>query len=190
MQHSIFAMELCAPYQAGHQMHRDLAAIVKRQAVVNGFQEKWQVYRDAAAVLHANVGSFVRGCWDFFDDDQRAQKDFAMWTNGMLTEEGSRRAPSGLPDPYRGESRYLTFTMAFLLIQGTPTERTLAQRCTIPQEHLWRRDVFAHLLEGIAYLNFASVKGDVMYLLPRDEDWGLTEQDLTAEKFQYLRGIG
>jgi hypothetical protein len=189
MRHSIFALEICAPYQAGSPMHRDLRAIVQRQATANGFQQKWQVYRDAGQVLHAHVGTFVRGCWDFFDDDARALRDFEMWTNGMLTEEGSRRAPSGLPDPYRGEARFMTFTMAFLLLQGSPTERGLAQRCMIPQEHLWRRSVFAHLLESIPYLNFASIKGDVMYLIPRDEDWGLTEADLQAEKFQYLRPV-
>jgi len=189
VQHSIFALEVCAPYQAGSALHRDLAAIVKRQTKTNGFQQKWQVYRDAAQVLHANAASFVRGCWDFFEDDERAQKDFAMWSNGMLTEEGSRRAPSGLPDPYRGDARFLTFTIALLLVQGTPTERTLAQRCVIPEQHLWNRGVFAHLLEGIAYVNFASVKGDVMYLIPRDEDWGLTEEDLRAEKFKYLRAV-
>lgn len=190
MQHSIFALEICAPFEPVRGMHRDLREIVKRQATVNGFQQKWQVYRDAAAALHANVAHFVKGCWDFYDDDARALRDFEMWTNGMLTEEGARKSPAGPADPYRGENRYLTFTIALLLIQGTPTERTLAQRCTIPQEHLWRRDVFSHLLEGISYVNFASVKGDVMYLLPRDEEWSLTDQDLGTKKFEYLRALG
>jgi hypothetical protein len=36
-------------------------------------------------------------------------------------------------------------------------------------------------------INFASVKSDIMYLLPRDDDWGLTVDDLAQEKFHYLR---
>jgi hypothetical protein len=107
----------------------------------------------------------------------------------MTTEEGSRREPSGRPDPYRGEPRYLTFTMTFLIVQGSPTDRALAQLCSIPEAYLWRRDVFGRILAGMSVINFASVKSDVMYLIPRDDDWGLTSSDLTAEKFNYLRVI-
>ena len=32
-----------------------------------------------------------------------------------------------------------------------------------------------------------SVKADVMYLIPRDDGWGLTAQDLQHQKFEYLR---
>jgi hypothetical protein len=189
MQHSIFAMELCAPYQAGSPLHTGLRELVRTHPRAATFQQTFEIYRRIAELLGAHIGTFEKGCWDFFDEDERAQNDFRMWCNGMLTEEGSRREPSGAPDPYRGEARYLTFTVAVLLINGTPTERTLNERCRIPEEHLWRRDVFFHLIEGLPYINFASVKGDVLYLIPRDDDWGLTPTDLTAEKFHYLRPI-
>ena len=152
-------------------------------------QQKWQAYRNITDLLLPHVPRFEKGCWDFFDNDERANSDFQMWCNGMLTEEGSRKSPSGHGDPYRGEPRYLTFTVAVLLIQGTPTERLLAQRCTIPKEHLWRRDVFAHIIEGLPHINFASVKGDALYLIPRDDTYGLTKQDLEHEKFKYLRPL-
>ena len=38
-------------------------------------------------------------------------------------------------------------------------------------------------------VNFASGLSDVMYLLPRDDDWGLTVDDLREEKFAYLRPV-
>jgi len=28
-----------------------------------------------------------------------------------------------------------------------------------------------------------------MYLIPRDEDWSLTSEDLSDQKFQYLRPL-
>ena len=34
-----------------------------------------------------------------------------------------------------------------------------------------------------------AVKSDVLYLIPGEEDWGLTEVDLEAKKFEYLRKI-
>ena len=110
-----------------------------------------------------------------------------MWSNGMLTKEGVRPGPSGMPDPYRGDPRYLTFTMALLLQQGSPSDRMVQQLCNIPQAYLWHRDSFARILRGLGQVSFASVKSDVLYLIPRDEGWGLTAQDLTAKKFEYLR---
>jgi hypothetical protein len=189
MAHSIFALEVCAPYQAGSPLHTGLRELVRNHPKSAGLQQKWQVYQRVSQLLVANIGTFEKGCWDYFDEDQKAQDDFKMWCNGMLTEEGSRKEPSGAPDPYRGEARYLTFTVSVLLIHDTPTERQLRERCRIPEEHLWRRDVFQHLIEGLPFINFASVKGDVLYLIPRDDDWGLTPSDLTAEKFKYLRQI-
>ena len=54
----------------------------------------------------ANLDNVAKGCWDYFDDDARAQRDYKMWVDGMLTEEGARTQPSrqGGGDPYRAES--------------------------------------------------------------------------------------
>ncbi len=47
---------------------------------------------------------------------------------------------------------------------------------------------------GVAFVNggvvnFASVRSDIMYLIPRDDDWGLTVADLSQPKFEYLRAL-
>ena len=79
--------------------------------------------------------------------------------------------------------------MTFLMLRPSPTDRAFSQLCDIPEPHLWRRDVFGRILQGMGVVNFASVKSDVMYLLPRDDDWGLTVDDMREEKFAYLRPI-
>jgi hypothetical protein len=38
-------------------------------------------------------------------------------------------------------------------------------------------------------LNFAAIKSDCAYLIPRDNGWGLTQQDLAEPKFHYLRTV-
>lgn len=154
-----------------------------------GLDAKWYAYQHAREALLANFHALERGCWDYFDDPERAEKDFRMWLGGMTTEEGARSAPSGRPDPYRPEPRYLTFTMTWLIQQGTPADRALRDLCDIAEPELWRRWVFAHILRGMGVVSFASVVSDVMYLIPRDDDWGLTAQDLTDPKFHYLRVI-
>jgi hypothetical protein len=189
MQHSILAMEVCARMEPGSGMRRALRDVIAKAPQAMSFNQKWQQYQRAAGIVLEHLSLVERGCWDYFEEDAKARRDFDMWTNGMLTEEGVRPEPSGMPDPYRGEPRYLTFTMAFLLVQGSPTDRMMGHACNIPQQDLWRRDVFARILRALAHLSFASVAADVCYLIPRDDGWGLTQQDLMAPKFEYLRQL-
>lgn len=189
MESSIFAIEVCARLDRAPNLLPLLRSAVTDQPAAVGYQQKWALYRRAAEGLFGHLGMIERGCWDYFDNTQRADKDFAMWLGGMTTEEGARKQPSGRPDPYRGEPRYLTFTMSFHIVRPSPTDLAMRRLCNIPQPNLWKRETFGRILNGMGVVNFASVKSDVMYLIPRDEDWGLTAGDLQDPKFQYLRPI-
>lgn len=184
MQQSIFAMELC------FRMYGDLHAQLKRalpdQVVMQGVGQKWQQYRRVAQILHDGIHLAEAGCWDYFDDHDRAERDFAMWKKGMTTAEGERAGPL-VWSP--NEPRYLTFTMAFLLAKDSPSDVALRGSCDVPEAMLWQRGVFARLLREFGQVSFASVIGDVSYLIPRDPDWALTAIDLTDPKFHYLRRL-
>jgi hypothetical protein len=185
--HSIFALEVCARLVPESPLRAALASVIAAAPERMRLQQKWQQYTRASQLIAENLHTVERGCWDYFNDDAKARSDFAMWTNGMLTEEGVRREPSGLSDPYRGGPRYLTFTMAMLILQDSPTDRMMLDLCAIPEDNLWRKETFARILRGIAHVSFASVKSDVLYLIPRDDEWALTGQDLEDPKFSYLR---
>ena len=189
MSSSIFSIEVAARLDRAPNLLPLLRSAIVEQPQAIGLHQKWLLYKRASDALLGHLGLIERGCWDYFDDDARAEKDFKMWLGGMTTEEGARRQPSGKPDPYRGEPRYLTFTMTFLIVRPSPTDHALSRLCEIPEQHLWRRDVFGRLLGGMGVINFASVRSDVMYLIPRDDDWGLTAAALAEEKFHYLRSL-
>ena len=186
---SLFSIEVAARMDRAPDLLGQLRTTIANQHAAVNLQEKWQAYRDAAGALLGNLGAIERGCWDYFDEPTRAEKDFRMWLGGMTTEEGVRSGPSGAPDPYRGEPRYLTFTMTFLMVSPSPSDEAMSRLCSIPESYLWRRDVFGRILAGMGVINFASVQSDVMYLIPRDQDWGLTVDDLAEEKFEYLRAL-
>jgi hypothetical protein len=188
MKHSIFAFEICGKLEPGGRLHSELRRLVTEAPANATLQQKWLFYRHAVNELLVALPLFDRGCWDYFDDDARARADYEQWVAGMVTEEGARHQPSG-DDPYRGQVRYLTFTMAFLLVHDSPTDHAVRQLCNISQAHLWHRGTFHHILSGLGVLNFASIKSDVSYLIPRDVGWGLTVEDLAHPKFQYLRPI-
>jgi hypothetical protein len=189
MKRSIFAIEMCLVLDPSTSLQHDLKQLLTTNTEKLSYDGKWYLHQTASQALLANRHLWHRGCWDFFDDDTKAQNDFRMWVNGMLTEEGARKSPSGLPDPYRGQPRYMTFTMACLLVQGSDSERSLSRVCDIPQSMLWHRSSFERVLQGIRWINFAVVEADTMYLIPGDLGWGLTQSDLSAKKFEYLRPI-
>ncbi len=187
MELSIFAMELCYRYDpALHAILRDHATA---QPDALGLHEKWVAYRNCEADLLANLDRVDRGCWDYYNDDERAKRDFAMWVGGMTTDETARTSPSPPVDAYRDTPRYMTFTMALLIAQGTPTDAALFQLCNIPDNRLWEKAVFTRILQGLGVINFASVKGDVMYVIPRDGEYSLTPEDMSEDKFGYLRPL-
>lgn len=188
MQHSIFAIELALPLDVA--LHASLRNLVIDHPVRSGYGDKWDLYRSAATQMLAHLDRAERGCWDYFDDNTRALRDYDMWVKGMTTEEGARTEPSGMPNPYRGVATHMTVTMAFLIVANTPADTAICTLCNIPEENLWKRQTFARILSGMGELSFASVKSDVIYVIPGDDTWGLTLDDLADAKFDYLRVIG
>jgi hypothetical protein len=185
---SIIAIELCARFDA--ELHAALLEAVRVEGDRLDFGARWRRFKDAGDALIAASDHWHMGCWDFWDDNDKAHSDFQMWVQGMMTREGARTAPSGGADNYRGnEARYLTFTMACLLDFGSACERKVASVCDIPKDELWKRTTFQRVLRGMRHLSFAAVEKDTMYLIPRDVDWCLTDSDLAEPKFHYLRAI-
>lgn len=189
MSHSVFAMELCFRIEPGSPLQGHLREALYKLPAAMSAHEKWEYYRWVSEMLVNHLSFADAGCWDFWDTDSKAQSDFKMWCDGLFTEEGGRKTPSGPPAPFRGDVRYMTFTVALLLQYGSYTERGMSRLCNIAEANLWQRATFAHILRGIRSISFASVKGDVVYLLPRDADWGLTAEDLRQPKFEYLRPL-
>lgn len=188
MLHSYLALEICSKYEPGGRLHSNLHGMLRNHPANATLHQKWTFYRGVAEEILVSLSLVERGCWDYYDDDARARADYDQWVNGMVTEEGARHAPSG-SDPYRGDPRYMTFTMAFLMVKDSPCDLAIRDVCNIPEAHLWKRDTFRRILLGLRALNFSSIKSDVAYLIPRDDGWGLTQQDLALPKFQYLRPL-
>jgi hypothetical protein len=184
---SILAIELCARFDPA--LHAALRAIVTVERERMSYGERWARFGDAGWALTSASALWVSGCWDFWDDDAKAQSDFRMWVEGMMTREGARAEPSGADDPHRPFPGYLTLTMACLIQRGAQCERQLAAICDVPEERLWARDTFLQILDGLRMLSFSVVEKETMYLIPRDPGFALTDSDMANQKFHYLRPI-
>jgi hypothetical protein len=190
MKHTVFAFEACARMEPESVLHQNLLRLLGAQPKEPNHQQKWTFYRDCAGEILAAQDRVTRFCWDYFDDDKMAVSNYDEWVAGMTTAEGARAQPSGAVDPYRGgDPRWLTFTMAFLLVKDSGCDESVRDQCAISEEMLWHRDTMRRVLGAVPMLNFAVIKSDVAYLIPRDDAWGLTGDDLAQPKFNYLRPI-
>jgi hypothetical protein len=184
---SIFAMQLCLRHDP--TVSAALAPLLARGSDRPSPGELWNLWTAAARQLAGQKRWWLSGCWDFWDDTAKANKMYPDWADGLMIEKGARAEPSGAADPYRGAERYMTVTMACLMQRGTASERSMAAVCDIPEAYLWHRATFDRLLGGISNINFASVERAVLYVVPRDDDWSLTPDDLRLPKFEHLRPI-
>lgn len=184
---SIFALEVCLPYDAAlHDALRQQVAWRPPRATPG---DKWTVYNGLFRLLGEAVPHIHRGCWDYFDDDSKARRGFADWSRTLEGGLGPRTSPSGDGDPYRGVQTYMTATTAFQIQRDTVCDSAIRDLCRIDPADLWRRQTFARILAGLGALNFDRVQADVSYVIPRDLTWALTQDDLASPTFEYLRTI-
>ena len=191
IRYSVFALELASSMR-NERLFQRLRAIVARQPAAQSFAEKRELYLDISQTLLAELPVFGRGCWDYFLDADVAEAKYAEWCQGVTEHEGVRQGPMrGVGGPYRasGEEGFFAFTVAMLVTRGSNTDATLQERCDEAQGRLWGRGTFCDFIQALPELNFASVRSDVVYLIPGNDTWALTEADLAGPKFAYLRRI-
>ncbi|CAN5276194.1 hypothetical protein BH09MYX1_BH09MYX1_02700 [soil metagenome] len=189
MASSFFSLEICMRIDPGSTLLSDMRTLILAQRPTCTMNEKWQVAERASGLLLGNLHHADRGCWEYFDEEMRAKELWTDWSKVVETKTGARTTKSGAIDPYRGGTRYMTVTMAYLLVRDSPTDEKLRMFYNVGEARLWKRETFTAILSAIPHVSFASVRGDTLYMIPGDDEWGLTDDDLADAKFNYLRKI-
>ena len=79
--------------------------------------------------------------------------------------------------------------MIFLLEEGSNTDRTLGERCDMPESEYFTRTTFGRLFATIPLFNFANVEADAVYLMPGSDEDGLSEEDVHGGGYEYLKPL-
>lgn len=182
---SILSMQIALPLESAYRRHlHDLVLSTGDRAMV---AHKQAFYQALSRALVEAARWFEYGVWDYWDDNEKAQAGFADWAAGLQGKE-ARSAPGPVAAP--GEKRYMLVTLAFLLRSGSNSDSTAASCCNALKEgEYWQRATFVRLLNCVGWLNFASVESDVFYLVPGDDSFALTTEDLLSQNYHYLRSL-
>jgi hypothetical protein len=182
---SLFALQVFLPLPAADSLRHDLVETVRRMPDQSGFAAKNDAYAHITRLLHAHVGGFTFGVWDYFEDNDVAKREWQQWCEG--TEADAREAPA--PDPYRAGAAQMFVTLLLLMAHGKAADRMMCEACRMPEGTEWTRQTFGRLLAVLPQLNFATVSSDAIYVRPGVMGGGVTAAELGEEHYQYLRKL-
>src|SRR5262249_45829430 len=76
--HSIFALEVCARLVPESPLRAALSDLIRSAPERLSLHQKWMQYQRAGQLIVESLHLCEKGCWDFFDDDARARRDYDM----------------------------------------------------------------------------------------------------------------
>lgn len=185
MRVSLFALQVFLPLPAADSLRADLVQAVRQMPDHSSFSAKNDAYAHIVRLLHAHVGGFQLGVWDYFEDNNVAKAEWDQWCEG--TEADAREAPA--PDPYRTGSLQMFVTILLLMAHGKAADRAMCAACAMPEGTEWTRQTFGRLLAVLPTLNFATVSSDAIYVRPGVMGGGVSAAELGEEHYQYLRKL-
>jgi len=147
------------------------------------------MYTRLSGILQRILPLTISGYWDLIRDPPKAQEEFDSWCGEV---EGTAASPPTEPAGFFAPSsagEHSIVTVAFLVQKGSNSDHTLGARCDIPESQYWTRATFAQLIATFPLLNFASVVGDAIYVVPGPGGKGPTAQELQGDGYDYLKRL-
>ena len=168
------------------RLHEIIAQSSSEQSLV----EKRAFWKRATAVLNEAVPAFEYGFWDLIRGSG-AEEEFESWSSEIEGNLATEKEELGnAPDEISrisAEKRYIVVTLIFLVEGDSNSDRTLVERCDVPESEYWTRLTLGRLIATIPLLNFANVEADAIYLAPGSEEDGFSLEDLHGGGYEYLK---
>ena len=149
-------------------------------------QEKRRFLKRFVALLEESELFWSYGFWEYIDTPEPAAQAFNTWVDeiesGMATEE--EELGESIDDLRRTSNRkdYIVVTLVFLL----DTPYAPAQQIESDDE-TFLKETFTALVQGLTSLDPRTIQADGTYVVPGNEEDGLSEDDLYGPGWEYLR---
>jgi hypothetical protein len=190
MSNTFFGIQVAVRHFITDPLRPQLHEIIARSTSEQSLAEKRAFWKRVAAVLNEAVPAFEMGYWDLIGGD-RADEEFESWSSeiegSLATEKEELGAAPDEVSRISAEKRYIVVTLLFLVEAGTNSDRTLAERCDVPESEYWTRLTFGRLIATVPLLNFANVVADAVYLAPGTDEDGFSMEDIHGGGYEYLK---
>jgi hypothetical protein len=185
MANTLFAIQVFLPLEPNEALRRQLRKLILDAPDAQTPGEKRRAYEQITRALLGASGQFTVGNWDYTDDGDEADTEFEHWCAGTESDAKEREAAGDKG----GGARSMFVTLAFLMESDEAAAQDFGEACDLQDHDLWKRSTFVKLLSVIPRLDFSTVVGDAVYLCPGDKEYGLTEEELSDESYEYLHKI-
>ena len=148
--------------------------------------EKRRFIKRFTALLEESELFWAYGYWDYYDNAHEASEEFDTWVSEI---EGSlatveEELDDEIDNLRRTSNRkdYVVVTLAFLLDEAYgPAEEVESE------DDAYLKETFASLVQGLTRIDPGTIQADAAYVVPGNEDDGLSEDDLYGPGWEYLR---
>lgn len=148
-------------------------------------QEKRRFIKRFVALLEESELFWAYGYWEYNDDPDEAADEFNTWMNeiegSLATEE--EELDEDIDDVVRTSNRkdYVVVSLIFLLDEPFgPAEEIESE------DDAYLKETFLSLVKGLMGINPHHIQADGAYVVPGNEEDGLSEDDLYGPGWEHL----
>jgi hypothetical protein len=188
--YSFFGVQVAIKNFFRDPLRKTLHQLIADNGKTQNLQEKRAFWKKVSATLNEAMPVFERGYWDLIRGSQ-AEAEFETWTaeleGALATEAEELGAAADEVTRLSADRNYVLVTMAFLVEEGSNADLTLGERCDLPERQWFTRQTLARLIATPPLLNFSNVQADAVYLVPGNDQDGLSADDLGDAEYNYLK---
>jgi hypothetical protein len=155
--------------------------------------DKRAFYKTITTILAGELYRYELAYWDYIADPARGESEFDTWCSELEGQVATENEEVGkaVDESFRlsAEREYVAVTVLFLLEAGGNSDTTVAARCDLPEAEWFHRDTLVKLVHTIPMLSFSSVKADAVYIVPGNDQDGLSFDDVHGGGWEYLRQV-
>lgn len=148
--------------------------------------DKRRLLKRFAALLEESELFWAHGYWEYMDDPEEAAEEFNTWVDEiescLATEE--EELDNDIDNIRRTSNRkdYVVVTLAFLLDEPYPAAEAVTN-----EDDVYLKETFSALVQGLMRIDPRTIQADAAYVVPGNEEDGLSEDDLYGPGWEYLR---
>jgi leucyl-tRNA synthetase len=149
-------------------------------------QEKRRFLKRFVALLEESELFWSYGYWDYLDDPHEAAQEFQTWVDeiegSMATEE--EELAEEIDEVIRTSNRkdYVVATLLFLLDEPfSPADQVENE------DDAYLKETFVSLVQGLTSIDPRHIQADGAYVVPGNEEDGVSEDDLYGPGWEHLR---
>ena len=192
-EYAFFGLQ-CVINIAGEEgLRGGLHAVIESGGSIETPQEKNAYYKRISALLLNDIPFLEYGFWDLITRRGEAEEEFYRWVSeisaSMATEE--EELGDEIDEMYRmsNDGEYVVVTLLFLL-ENHPALTAFFDRInSIEEEDYFTKSGFTRLIGALPLINFDYSQGDASFLLPGNDEDGISWQDIRGEGWDYLMPV-